>query len=237
MSQTLGRIRPTLNYGDFGTVDIIIEAVVENPKVKKAVFAEVEPLVRDDTIIASNTSTISICIPGGRPAAAAELRRHALLQPGAHDAAGRSHPRQAVVGRGRRRHGEAREQDGQDTDRRERLPGILRQPRAVPVLRRLPRLVARWRRFPGHRQGHGEVRLADGPGLPDGRRRHGHGRARRRRHGGRFPGPHEARLEERDAGARREPALRPEERQGLLRVRTRQEGQAEEDRRSGRRTS
>jgi len=60
MSETLGRIRPTLNYGDFGSVDIIIEAVVENPKVKKAVFAEVEGLVRDDTIIASNTSTISI---------------------------------------------------------------------------------------------------------------------------------------------------------------------------------
>jgi 3-hydroxyacyl-CoA dehydrogenase/enoyl-CoA hydratase/3-hydroxybutyryl-CoA epimerase/enoyl-CoA isomerase len=60
MSETLSRIRPTLNYGDFGSVDIIIEAVVENPKVKKAVFAEVEGLVRDDTIIASNTSTISI---------------------------------------------------------------------------------------------------------------------------------------------------------------------------------
>ena len=60
MSQTLGRIRPTLNYGDFGDVDIIIEAVVENPKVKKAVLAEVEGLVREDTIIASNTSTISI---------------------------------------------------------------------------------------------------------------------------------------------------------------------------------
>ncbi len=62
MSETLGRIRPTLNYGDFGGVDIIIEAVVENPKVKKAVFAEVEGLVRDDTIIASNTSTISISL-------------------------------------------------------------------------------------------------------------------------------------------------------------------------------
>ena len=62
MSETLGRIRPTLNYGDFGSVDIIIEAVVENPKVKKAVFAEVEGLVRDDTIIASNTSTISISL-------------------------------------------------------------------------------------------------------------------------------------------------------------------------------
>ena len=60
MSQTLSRIRPTLNYGDFKEVDIIIEAVVENPKVKKAVFAEVEGLVREDTIIASNTSTISI---------------------------------------------------------------------------------------------------------------------------------------------------------------------------------
>ena len=60
MSQTLGRIRPTLNYGDFGSVDIIIEAVVENPKVKKAVFAEVEGMIKEDTIIASNTSTISI---------------------------------------------------------------------------------------------------------------------------------------------------------------------------------
>ena len=49
MSQTLGRIRPTLSYADFGKVDIIIEAVVENPKVKKAVFAEVEPLAEEIT--------------------------------------------------------------------------------------------------------------------------------------------------------------------------------------------
>ena len=62
MSETLSRIRPTLNYGDFGSVDIVIEAVVENPRVKKAVFAELEGLVRDDTIIASNTSTISISL-------------------------------------------------------------------------------------------------------------------------------------------------------------------------------
>ena len=60
MTATLARIRPTLNYGDFGGVDILIEAVVENPKVKKAVFAEVEGLVPDGAIIASNTSTISI---------------------------------------------------------------------------------------------------------------------------------------------------------------------------------
>jgi 3-hydroxyacyl-CoA dehydrogenase/enoyl-CoA hydratase/3-hydroxybutyryl-CoA epimerase/enoyl-CoA isomerase len=58
--EVLGKIRATLNYGDFGGVDIIVEAVVENPKVKKAVLAEVEKLVRKDCIIASNTSSISI---------------------------------------------------------------------------------------------------------------------------------------------------------------------------------
>lgn len=58
--EVLSKIRPTLNYGDFGGVDIIVEAVVENPKVKKSVLAEVEKIVREDTIIASNTSSISI---------------------------------------------------------------------------------------------------------------------------------------------------------------------------------
>lgn len=60
MGETLSRIRPTLNYGDFKEVDIVIEAVVENPKIKASVLAEVEGLVADDAIIASNTSTISI---------------------------------------------------------------------------------------------------------------------------------------------------------------------------------
>jgi 3-hydroxyacyl-CoA dehydrogenase/enoyl-CoA hydratase/3-hydroxybutyryl-CoA epimerase/enoyl-CoA isomerase len=60
MGATLSRIRPTLNFGDFPNVDIVIEAVVENPKVKQAVLSEVEGLVKEDTILASNTSTISI---------------------------------------------------------------------------------------------------------------------------------------------------------------------------------
>lgn len=60
MGKTLSLIRPTLNYGDFGNVDIVIEAVVENPKVKHAVLKEVEGLVKKDAILASNTSTISI---------------------------------------------------------------------------------------------------------------------------------------------------------------------------------
>lgn len=60
MAKTLNAIRPTLSYGDFGNVDIVVEAVVENPKVKHAVLAEVEGQVGENTIIASNTSTISI---------------------------------------------------------------------------------------------------------------------------------------------------------------------------------
>lgn len=60
MAQTLSHIRPTLNYGDFGEVDIVIEAVVENPTIKEAVLSEVESLVKPETILASNTSTISI---------------------------------------------------------------------------------------------------------------------------------------------------------------------------------
>ena len=60
MAGALNAIRPTMSYGDFGNVDIVVEAVVENPKVKHAVLAEVEGHVKDDAIIASNTSTISI---------------------------------------------------------------------------------------------------------------------------------------------------------------------------------
>lgn len=60
MGETLSKIRPALNYGDFDTPDIVIEAVVENEKIKKSVLAETESLIKDTAILASNTSTISI---------------------------------------------------------------------------------------------------------------------------------------------------------------------------------
>ncbi|OYW93715.1 MAG: fatty acid oxidation complex subunit alpha FadB, partial [Pseudomonadales bacterium 32-61-5] len=62
MAEALNAIRPTTSYGDFGNVDIVVEAVVENPKIKQSVLAEVEGLVSEDAIIASNTSTISISL-------------------------------------------------------------------------------------------------------------------------------------------------------------------------------
>jgi len=60
MGKVLSSIRPTLNYGDFANVDIVVEAVVENEKIKKSVLEETEKHIGEDTVLASNTSTISI---------------------------------------------------------------------------------------------------------------------------------------------------------------------------------
>ncbi len=60
MAQVLAGITPTLSYGDFGSVDLVVEAVVENEAVKKKVLAEVEGLIPETAVLTSNTSTISI---------------------------------------------------------------------------------------------------------------------------------------------------------------------------------
>jgi 3-hydroxyacyl-CoA dehydrogenase/enoyl-CoA hydratase/3-hydroxybutyryl-CoA epimerase/enoyl-CoA isomerase len=56
----ISKITPTLSYADFKDTQFVVEAVVENEKVKKAVLADVEAATGENTIIASNTSTISI---------------------------------------------------------------------------------------------------------------------------------------------------------------------------------
>lgn len=55
----LSRIRPA-NLADAGAADLVIEAAVEDEAVKKAVFAELAPHLGADTLLASNTSSISI---------------------------------------------------------------------------------------------------------------------------------------------------------------------------------
>jgi len=60
MAGVLNNITPTLSYDSVKDVDIVVEAVVENPKVKGIVLAEVEDKVAEDAIVTSNTSTISI---------------------------------------------------------------------------------------------------------------------------------------------------------------------------------
>jgi len=53
-------IQPTLGPTDLGTVDLVVEAVVENLNVKQTVLADLEKRARPDTILASNTSSLSI---------------------------------------------------------------------------------------------------------------------------------------------------------------------------------
>ena len=60
MAKVLSKISPTLSYADFGSTQFVVEAVVENEKVKKSVLADVENATSPETILASNTSTISI---------------------------------------------------------------------------------------------------------------------------------------------------------------------------------
>tara|TARA_R110002072_G_scaffold9348_2_gene45600 strand:+ start:595 stop:1776 length:1182 start_codon:yes stop_codon:yes gene_type:complete len=58
------RIQEAIQYSqslaDFSACDLVIEAIVENPEVKKKVFIELEGIVSKDCIIASNTSSLSI---------------------------------------------------------------------------------------------------------------------------------------------------------------------------------
>ncbi|UTV27784.1 fatty acid oxidation complex subunit alpha FadB [Photobacterium atrarenae] len=60
MAKVLSAIHPSLHYAGIEETDVVVEAVVENPKVKAAVLAEVEDQVGEETVIASNTSTIPI---------------------------------------------------------------------------------------------------------------------------------------------------------------------------------
>jgi 3-hydroxyacyl-CoA dehydrogenase / enoyl-CoA hydratase / 3-hydroxybutyryl-CoA epimerase len=58
--QQLALISPTLDYSGFGSVDLVIEAVVERLEVKRTVLREVEARVMPDTVLTSNTSSLSI---------------------------------------------------------------------------------------------------------------------------------------------------------------------------------
>ena len=56
----LATIVPQLDFAGFAEVDVVVEAVVENLEVKRRVLAELETHLRDDAIIATNTSSLRI---------------------------------------------------------------------------------------------------------------------------------------------------------------------------------
>jgi 3-hydroxybutyryl-CoA dehydrogenase len=68
--EILSRVSATSHLGALADVDLVIESVVEDLAVKKALFAELDSVCRDGTILATNTSTLPVvemAMATGRP--------------------------------------------------------------------------------------------------------------------------------------------------------------------------
>ena len=57
---TLSRIKPTVDKQELKDCDLIVEAVFEDLKVKQDLFAELDKICDEKTILASNTSSFYI---------------------------------------------------------------------------------------------------------------------------------------------------------------------------------
>lgn len=56
----VNKIKPCSELQDFKDCDLVIEAIIENKKIKTKVFQQLEEIVSEECIISSNTSSISI---------------------------------------------------------------------------------------------------------------------------------------------------------------------------------
>ncbi|MCH5644995.1 3-hydroxybutyryl-CoA dehydrogenase [Gordonia sp. ABSL49_1] len=57
---TLGRLRVTTDYADLGDRELVIEAAPEIESLKQEIFTQLDAVVGDDTILATNTSSIPV---------------------------------------------------------------------------------------------------------------------------------------------------------------------------------
>ncbi|MDD3759183.1 MAG: 3-hydroxyacyl-CoA dehydrogenase NAD-binding domain-containing protein [Advenella sp.] len=65
VEERMALLSTTLSYDDFADVDLAIEAVFENMDVKKAVFSELDRVMKKGAILASNTSTLDLNVIAG----------------------------------------------------------------------------------------------------------------------------------------------------------------------------
>ena len=60
MMQIMNRISGTIDYSGFRHSNLVIEAIVEDIKIKKSVLTELEKYVNEQTVIATNTSSLNV---------------------------------------------------------------------------------------------------------------------------------------------------------------------------------
>lgn len=60
MNEVLSRISGTTDVNDLADCDLVVEAAVENMEIKKLIFAELDKVCKPETILATNTSSLSI---------------------------------------------------------------------------------------------------------------------------------------------------------------------------------
>lgn len=68
--EILDRVALTTDFADLGDCDLVIEAVPERLDLKRKVFAELDKVCREDAVLATNTSSLSvtdIAVTTGRP--------------------------------------------------------------------------------------------------------------------------------------------------------------------------
>jgi len=59
-NEVLGKITKTLTYDDCKNADLFIEVVAEDMATKHAIFSDIEAIAKDEAILATNTSSLSI---------------------------------------------------------------------------------------------------------------------------------------------------------------------------------
>ena len=58
--EALDRLVPDINGNGLGQADVVIEAIFEDAKVKRNLFTEIEPHIKNECILATNTSSIPL---------------------------------------------------------------------------------------------------------------------------------------------------------------------------------
>lgn len=59
-AETMGRVHVAASLAGMADTDVVVEAIIENLEIKRALFTDLEKVVRPDCILATNTSSLSV---------------------------------------------------------------------------------------------------------------------------------------------------------------------------------